>query len=337
MRCRHTAAGLCLIIALTWALVPIPARADDRSGGTLSRMPAGAFVPIGRVYSLGDLSINGRRVYGEQMIWAGELLQVSNDASACVVLDSIGLVGLERGAELRAATTLTSAVNETGPILILSLISGNMFVKLQENASAYIEACGSEFTTTNGVSLRIEIRGSEAFVDVTKGEVRPAARELQPEPIDGKIVTVDSRGSPVGDPRPKTIKTQPNAVEKIAILLTGRTTGKRLSAGRLVRFLLLNPAAGRFNSPDVTVPTNDYGVAIATFTAGPNRDQTKVTATVVGCSEPSWEGQIKIEKPRGLRNKILLGAAVAAAAAIIIIVKRPKDGPLKQLPPPMIP
>jgi len=225
------------------------AEADDRSAGKLSPMRAAAFSPIGKVYSLGELSIDGRRINGEQMIW-----------------------------------------------------------------------------------------GAKSLVEVAIGEARSTSSMVQPESIDGQLVNTDSRDRPISE-RPKTIKTPPNLVEKLAVRLTVRRKtepkpGRPLPVGTLVRFVLQNPLIGRFNSPEVTVPTNDYGVAIATFTAGPKKGKSKVTATVAGQTGPSWEGQIIVGKAGGLHNKLLLGAAVAAAV-IVLVVRRKK--PLKQEPPPVIP
>ena len=198
-----------LIASLTASLLCGVALGDDRSAAKSFPNGTTAFAPIGKVYSLGEISINGRRVYGEQMIWGAELLKVSKDASACVVLDSIGLVGLERGAELRAATTLTRAVSETGPILILSLISGNIFVKLQENASAYLEMCGAEFTTTRGASFYAEIRENQPLVTATKGvvEIFPSIQDV--EYIVEPVVADPLTGRPT-QPAPSTRRIPPS-------------------------------------------------------------------------------------------------------------------------------
>ena len=323
-----------LIASLIASLLCGAVRGDDLGAGKSFRIRAAAFAPIGRVYSLGEISINGRRVYGEQNIWGGELLQAFADASACVVLDSVGQVVLERAATVRLATRLSFNCETESPVLIISLLNGSVKTQLQPGASSYIEAAGSSLTAKNGASFRVGIHQGQVVVDIEIGEVRAEASALQPLPI-GHPVNVDSGGKPTGT-RSNTIKTRPNAVEKISILLTDQVTKIALSPGRLVRFLLLTPGKANFNSQEVTVPTNDYGVATATFTAGPNPGETEVTATVVGFSVPSWKGRITIEKPSVVRNRLLLGGA--AAAVIIVVVKWHGDPrPLKQEPPPVIP
>jgi len=324
-----------LIASLATSLLCGIALGDDRGASKAFRAGTTVFAPIGKVYSLGEISINGHPVHGEQMIWNGDLIEASEEASAEVMLYAIGQLTLSCGAMLRLSTFVRLNRDTDKQILIASLISGEARVQLQPQTTTYIEASGSTLTAKNGASFRVRIQSGHAVVDVEIGEVRSEASGFQPIPI-GRPVNVDSTGKPTAQ-RSDNYKARPNLVDRISILLTDRVTSLALSPGRLVRFLLLTPGKANFNSQEVTVPTNEYGVATATFTAGPNSGETEVTATVVGYLLPSWKGKIIIEKPPWVaRNKLLLGAA--AAAVVILVVEWPRDkGPLRQEPPPKIP
>ena len=348
IRYRHSAISLCLIIVVTCALVPLRARADDRTGSTVFRLPAAAFVPIGSVYSLGEVSINGRRAYGQEMIWGGELLQVADGATACVMLDSIGRVVLERGTTLRLAAIQRCVGCEAGgPILIVSLTSGSISVQLQELASMHLEAGGGVFTATNGAYLHVRVRGSEADIEVSRGavETEPHNQDVEfiVEPVidnalTGRAIKPASSTRRVAQSKPGKIPQQ----ERIAVKVSKRDKKTKettpVGPGRAVAMALLTPGVGEIGSQTITVFTNDYGVAAATFTAGPNPGQTAIRATDEN-SGAKWEGIIVVAKLPGFwrtQNKILVSAALAAT--IIIIVDRTRNkGPLQQEGPPMIP
>src|SRR5437773_3253987 len=132
-----------LTVNLVAGLLCDVARADDLGVRKSFRIRPTAFVPVGRVYSLGEISINGRRVRGEQMIWGSELVQTPNEASACVLLDSIGEVTLRCGSMVKLATATTNLDdNKEHSLLVAALTSGDIVVKLEQDAGAYIETCG---------------------------------------------------------------------------------------------------------------------------------------------------------------------------------------------------
>lgn len=341
----HRATHLILAVALIVCIVPKVARADDGIKVESIRLLAReAFGPIGKVYSLGGISINGRAVSGEQMIWGGELLQVSDDASACVVLDSLGRVVLQRGTTLRLATTLGSTDGEAAAqVLIVSLTSGNIRVQLQQDASAYLATCGAAFTTTSGASFHVEIRDDQPVITVSSGavEIDPSNQDVEyivepviADPLTGRPTRRAPSTRRVPPSTPATVQQQQVSV-KVSERNKKTKRIKPAGPGRKVTIALLTPGVGEVGSQSRTVVTNDFSVATATFTAGPNPGETKVRATDESGAE--WVGKIIVAPPPGFwrtRNKILLGAA----AAVIIFFDRHGSGkPLRQEPPPIIP
>src|SRR5260221_7785126 len=90
-----------LIASLAASRVSV-ARAEDRNPGKQVGAAPMAFCPIGTVYSLGALSINGHPARGEQLLWNGDMLAASDDAR--VLLGSIGEVRLTPGTAVRLTT-----------------------------------------------------------------------------------------------------------------------------------------------------------------------------------------------------------------------------------------
>lgn len=186
----HRATHLIVGVALIVGIVPKVARADDGRKVKSIRLPAReAFGPIGKIYSLGGISINGRAVSGEQMIWGSELLEAAGNASACVLLDSIGLVTLARGAIAKLATKATNLDDSRTPyVLVATLTSGDIVVKLEQDAAAYIETCGLVFISSLGASFRIGIREGQPMIDTMRGAVKMEPQESRVEGRDFKVL-----------------------------------------------------------------------------------------------------------------------------------------------------
>ena len=337
-----------LIATLAASLLCAIARADDLNAGRPVRIRPPAFAPIGKVSSIGEMSINRRLRRGEQSIWGGDLLQVFEDASASVVLDSLGQVVLQRATTLRLATHSGSTDGKgAAQILIISLTSGNIRVQLQQHASAYLETCGAAFTTTSGASFRVEIREDKPVITVSSGavEIDPSNQDVEyivepviADPLTGRPTKRAPSTISVPPSKPGTVQQQ-----QVSVKVSARNKKtKRITPagpGRKVTIALLTPGVGEVGSQSVTVVTNDFGVATTTFTAGPNPGETRIRATDESGAE--WVGKIIVATTPGFwrtRNNIRLGAAAAATAAIIIFIDRHGGGKhLRQEPPPIIP
>ena len=338
MRRRHTATGLCLILVLISTLSPKAARADDGSGESPILLGAGvAFGPIGRVYSLGPVMIDGRKLTGEQILWGGELIEVTSSAGGHVVLDSIGEVTLRNGTGIRLSRVPNEQAVEAGvAVLMISLIAGEARVKLQDGKGARIQIAGSKLVSSAGAWFRLGFGDGQPKIEAERGSISLDSNEPQRKPVVIRVyadpLTAASRGT-----APKSIKatTRQKVPLHFQIGVTDMQTRKTtpLGAGKRVTVTVLTPGAGEVGSQTVTVITNQYGIATATFTAGANPASTDITATDEE-TRAEWQGSIIVAKPAGLWTPILIGAV---AAAVIVIIVHPHSGPLKQELPPRIP
>lgn len=327
-----------LILSLSASSLCEVARADDRGPYQSIRFKSVTFAPIGRVFAVGGLHINGRSLYGDQTIWAGDLLE-AGEATTRIVLDSIGEILLERLAKLRLASSLASAdAQPSERTLVASLISGSISVRLDLGAKAYIEAGGSGFAATAGANFRVGIHDGELVVEASNGEV--FATGLQPLAAKGYLLSAGAGSSTTAFAPNNKIKVRPNRAVPIRVRMEDQKTKTFLTAGYLFRFLLHTAGVGNFNSQEVTVATDDRGVATAIFTAEPKEGETKVTVQDLryANAEPSWEGTIQVKRLFGTREKLLVGAAALGIILLVCKCPRPHDkGPIRQEPPPTIP
>ena len=337
LRHRHSAPGLCLALLLTGSLTPKLAHAEDRNRDEDRpiRLYANATLGlIGKVMgnSLGGgaIRINGRLAHEDQTIWNGDLIEAPANLSAYVLLDSVGQVTLRSGAQVRLATTLTKLDDTiTRPVLVASLISGDMVVKLQQEAIAYIEACGSAYISSGGASFRISVRNGHPMVDAATGTVSLEAESGQ---INCAIrpVTIDANRRVTGSAADST-RVERRTAQNINL--------QYICNGQPVRgqpiLVTLKKNIGRIGSQTITKPTDDIeGVVTITFTAGPSPNSSDITANAVGSAVPQWTGHITIPGFWTPRNKLLVAAAAAGVTSCIIGCKG--NGPIKQLPPPTI-
>src|SRR6185369_8380753 len=336
-----------LIVSLTASQLCGVARADDRGAEKSIRRSMAAFAPIGKVFSFGRISVNGRAVHGEQMIWGGELLEASDDSRASVTLDSIGQVTLARGAVVRLATTATNIDDDKkSSLLIATLTSGEIVVKLKQYARAYIKTRDQVFTSSIGAVFRIGIRKGQAVTDAASGVVSAEAAIAQPGSIS--IIRVGfqrNTGLPrdLGNEPIKQSRNKPGATgasvhsEPINALFKRRkgtiirrvlfTPGvdsmeaqvaqdEELVTDSPVRFDLLPADIGSISQPRVR--TNNAGIATTSFNAAPTakRGKLRVTAEETGDFR-EWD--VLVIGFWTTQNKILVGSAAAAAIVLIFI------------------
>ncbi|MEK6288730.1 MAG: hypothetical protein AABO57_23685 [Acidobacteriota bacterium] len=374
MRCRHTATGLCLILVLICALAPKHARADEGSQAKYRRLDANlTFGPIGKVAwnSLGrsSVEINGRMARAEQVIWNGDLIEVTGDNSARVLLDSLGQVALKSGAQVRLATTIAKlADNFARPVLVAELVSGDLAVNLQQEAVAYIEAGGSVFSTTPGARFRIGVWEGRPVIEMARGDVsieqqrrtRIKPRDVQVRP-GGTLVEVATVGGVSTVPlNTKTNKRTPDRIRWMKSLEAGgggtftlvafrgspigtQTAPDETPVGnRLVKFDVVPNNLATIQSTNIT---NADGYVPYTFVAGGNPGTGRIIATIAPdqTQDPAdtiyetYSRDFNIEKLGfwRLRTKILI--AIAAVGVGCVVGCHRRSGPIQQQPPPTIP
>jgi hypothetical protein len=221
--------------------------------------------------------------------------------------------------------------------LIASVIEGEINVRLQPEASAYIETGGAVISADKGASFRLRVEDQNAQVDASVGEVyvepqqfyRYKLRPVERDPITGIVKSA-----------PRTTYVPARESRKLSVSVRKRTKPKPVSTGFLpqadepakdlrIQFTLDDPTIGKLDPVETT--TDATGVATTNFTSTSDRGKSNFTATVVENPVDKYVGKIVIGKPPGkfsLRN-ILIAAGVMGA--VLIICCRPD--PMKQDPP----
>lgn len=129
---------------------------------------------IGAVESLHGMIVNGRLTTGREMLWGGEVLEAPKGSGARVAFPSIGQVVLNSGAKAKVTTEsvgLVTAGQTPQRVLAAQLLSGDVQVRFDPNASGYVRAGDSVMAGTRGASFRVEMREGNGAVDVTNGSV----------------------------------------------------------------------------------------------------------------------------------------------------------------------
>jgi len=196
IRSRSLALSLCVILVFTAGFAPLSARAGESSreeGERLELYASVAMSPIGTIESSGEILINGRAAYGKELVWEGELLQAPARARARVSLTAIGKVTLRSGALIKLATAATEM--RTRRVLVATLISGEVEVKLQPSASAYLQIAGSAFAASSGASFRASVREGSGVVEAAPGVIQKIGGwAIKFPPVIGKTINRSVEG-----------------------------------------------------------------------------------------------------------------------------------------------
>jgi hypothetical protein len=312
---------LCLFLVLILGLSAIPTSAlgDSNQNRPIRIYVTAKAGPIGTVESLGMMSISGRIVQGRHLLWGSELVQAPTELGANLSLYSIGILSLSRGGVARVSTTYSETDKGTArPIMIVSLIKGDIKVDLNREAGAYIDACGYVLTATDGSSFNIGARNGPPEIEVTSGSVQiesqPVERKFIIRPIGlGSSMSVHARSSrqiqvQVTDENDKPIPDLP-------ILFALGSSG----AGSL--------GSGATAGTSFIATTNVKGIASVAFNAGSTTGANSITATVQGTSF-SWSGEIVVTKPVGFwtpQKTALVSAGAAAGVATGLVITREKS------------
>lgn len=161
---------LCLILASAPILTTQSAFAGNGAISPLNAEPK--ITPIGKVESAGRIMINGRVASGKEAIWDGELLQIPADSNADVSLENIGQVTLKGGAVVRLATVLAKSKDRINRrALSASVVNGEVDVKLNDEAMAFVQAGRSAYLTKAGADFHVSVRDDVAKLNALNGAV----------------------------------------------------------------------------------------------------------------------------------------------------------------------
>lgn len=334
----HSITCRIMILILMIGLTPSLALADkgEPDHDKPIRLYATAFAgPIGTVNSLSTVVINGRTLYGAQTIWCGDLIQVPVDTSIRVLLESVGQMTLTASASLRVATRLTSQDGKTvAPILIASLMGGEIDVRLEPQAGAYIETGNTVITADRGASFRLKDGDQDARVDTFVGEVHA-------EPIRKKYIAFLGNRSPFGSkdltPASKIIHVPPNQQKRLTVQIKQKKQTTPIKNNFMpaqdeyakylpIRFSLQPSTIGQLDTVDTK--TDEFGVAETNFTPTIDQGDAKFIVTVLENPEESHEvGKIIVGSPPSKRiftkTNILITAGVIGV--LLIVSRRDKS------------
>jgi hypothetical protein len=340
---KRIVAYLCMVIVTVCNLTIRRTCADDGvdAGDRPIRLYARADLgPIGTVESFGKLTVDGRPAYGKQQIWGNQLLCAPTGDAATVVVNSIGRITLLNGASARLMTTRATLEDELGhPVLVASLTKGEMSVKLEARAFAYVQAAGAYVTTSSGADFRVGIREGRIVVNTLSGDAKVLSLgqqseprkieygEMKPDPVSGAtfamlppILDVEARST--RDIQTRVTDANDKPIPDVPVLFAVSAKGIGMFPGGATTF---------------TAPTNAQGVASAPFTAG-NSSATGSITTSVPNTDVSQTIQVKVKSKFWTPKKIIAGVGGAALITGIIIIADPNSrGPLRQVPPPTIP
>ncbi len=329
MKTKYSVATLCFTLVLALVALPMPkaVSADNRDEEKPIRLRAVAEMgPMGEVFSLGNVALNGKVSIGRQPVWGSELIQALSDNGASVSIASLGTVTLKKGAMVRLAKNTNANSDEASRgVLIASLVSGDMTVKLQEGVSAYVQSYGSVFTSSNGAAFRITAREGQAIAKASFGTV-----ELQ-QPATQKKYFV----RPVGLGATTSVKAR--STRQIQVQVTDEND-KPVPDIPII-FALGTAGAGTLGSgaaaaaTTAAIQTNAQGIASVQFTAGANPAATEITATVEN-TRYSWTGTLSVAKVGFFTplntTLIVVGAAAAAGLGVYYGTRNNSREPIRQ-------
>jgi hypothetical protein len=321
---------LCLALALVAGLTPKPTFADDRNSDEdrpVRLYAYGGVGPIGKLDSLNAVTINGRMVSGQQLLWGGEMLQAPPDSSVRVMLDSIGQVTLHCGAIARIGVTRKRFDdNIAGSVLIASLVKGDVAVKLRENAEAYVEASGSVITASRGASFLAGVGESGPVLNSTTGTVTVHEQAVRQgnymiRPVGGRT-SIDVRLRKSRQVQFIVTDENDKPVPDVPVLISIAGGGATLGSG----------------AASITVTTSAAGIASTSVSAGTAVGAGTITAAVPGTTATTSVAVSAVSAGViGGTTLAVAAAAVAAGTATTVIVVKAKDkAEIKEARPPSI-
>ncbi|MEW6130959.1 MAG: hypothetical protein AB1757_28265 [Acidobacteriota bacterium] len=312
-------------------LIPKLTFADNRDEENLIRLYAIATVaPIGvvkgEIIRHSSLTINGRQVWGERAIWNGDLLH--GQGRTLVEMDTIGQVKLARGTLVRLATNHQSPSEQKGGVLIASLMSGEISVALNKNATGFIQAGGLVFTSTPGARFHIDIKEGRASYELTEGNLTVEAGYRQ------KKYTIQAVG------RGDTYKVPYGQLSNIRVQI--RDENNKPLAEVPVMFSLAPSTVkglgtlglGTMASTTFSTLTNNEGIATVPFNAGRTKGTTSVTA-VIEATGDTWTGQIEVDSysNKSRNGWIVVGVAAAIGGGVAAYNLTRENDSIKVSPP----
>jgi hypothetical protein len=234
---------------------------------------------------------------------------------------------------IRVSTSRVAAGERSRPVMVASLLRGDISVKLSEQAGAYVEAMGSAFTASAGARFNLLIRDNRALLDSVAGEVTEARFVRQ---TDLKLRALDELGRPIASGSRFSVRAR--STRQVQVQVTDQND--RPVANVAVVFALGDPCLGTLGVGAGTnrrETTDNRGIAAVPWTAGAVRCAAALTATIEGTSiAVSLQAQVSTPGFFTARNTLLVGAGVLAGAGVGIYYVTKKNDEIEPVPPPVI-
>jgi len=267
-----------------------------------------------------SVAIDGRLARGDESIWGGELITVLHDRTVCIALDSIGVVSLSRGAMVRLNDGRSASGDSSYEVLVASVIHGNVELKLNATAGAYVEAPGSAFIASPGASFKVRVEDGRTSLITVAGTVRV---QDQPVPQDVNIRIVDDLGRPVSSGSQFSVRAR--STRQIQVQVTDKND--KPLPDLPVLFSLGNPCLGTLGLGAVAgltmmQKTDKRGIAAVPLVAGAAKCAASIVAKVEG-TNASVSIQTNVQSGPQLftpRNTLLAAAAAGAGIGIYVAV-----------------
>lgn len=328
---KSVTAGLCIIIFSAALLLPKSALADGDQDRPIRLYATALTGPIGTVVdsalASGALTINGRTAIGGESVWEGDLLSSQFDASLFVIVDKVGKVKLTKGATVRLATSSTLGEdNLNRRALIASLLEGDIDVKLEQDACAYVQSHGGRWAASAGADFRVSARAGLASASAKAGMLSALAQSTKYNILSvGHGSDIKVRAGTVQQIRVLVTDERDRPIPEMPVSFTlAATPGERL--GRI--------GLGTLAGSNINTLTNSEGIASVPFTAGYVEGSTTITA-VVEATGATWTGTISVVPgPRTGRTALwVAGVAAAIGVGIAIVALTDDKDPITPAPP----
>ncbi len=313
---------------------------------------------IGMVEAPGAMKINGRAARGKETLWDGELIEAPAGAPARVTLGGIGSLTLTPASCVKISTaTVKPDALTSRRVLVASVVSGDLLVRLQQDSRAFVQAFGATFAADGSAHFKLGERDGHAVVDVTSGIVESVGRyviELTQPTLD--VLSSIALAREQATPRRYRVNPVGIGWQTVVPLRGSRelkfrvTAGSgRAAAGVPVSFVLNPPdrnenkVAGSFgrgliNTPTYTATTNADGIVSVPFSAGEAAGSVTIVATVRG--EPPQRAAVVTSSngANGFWNAktaapVFLTAAAIIGAGVAVAVSREGKVPIKGIGP----
>ena len=336
---RYSAIGMSLIAVLMISSLPRNVHAAGGADGEARiRLRATAFEgPIGSVSAFGSISINGRKVTGQESLWGGELIEAAQGAGTSASFDSIGSVTLGEGAAARFSAARPSVEEDGRRLLIASLVRGSLAIELHSDAGAYVEAGTARFTALRGASFRVAMRDGRAVLNTVSGTVNTEMQQGRPT---YKIRPVDELGRPVDLGR--TLSVRARSTRNFQIQVTDEND--KPIPDLPILFSLGNPCLGSLGlgaaaGSSFRKKTDNKGIAAVPFIVGAAKCIGSLSARVEGTNaEFTQEVGVQRHSFWNTQNSLIVAGIVGAGilASVLIINSGGNDQPIRPVPPPVV-